>query len=111
MSVTELGDVVPRSSGGSVASVLPSPQRTGPRPLAWLGALVAVTVAGLVLASGTGGGSPSVARDGASVFFVALIATVMSRSEQRLIKLGFVTVGIGFVVGAALQVITHHPLY
>jgi hypothetical protein len=40
-----------------------------------------------------------------------LIATVMSRSEQRLIKLGFATVGIGFVVGAALQVITHHPLY
>ena len=40
-----------------------------------------------------------------------LIATVMSRSEQRLIKLGFATVGIGFVVGAVLQVITHHPLY
>ena len=40
-----------------------------------------------------------------------IIATVMSRSQQRLIKLGFATVGICFVVGAALQVITHHPLY
>ena len=40
-----------------------------------------------------------------------IIATVMSRSQQRLIKLGFAAVGICFVVGAALQVITHHPLY
>ena len=40
-----------------------------------------------------------------------LIATVMSRDQQRLVKLGFATVGICFIVGAALQIITHHPLY
>jgi hypothetical protein len=40
-----------------------------------------------------------------------VIATVMSRDQQRLIKIGFAATGIGFVAGAALQVITHHPLY
>ncbi|HWJ33360.1 MAG TPA: hypothetical protein VNR59_13580 [Gaiellaceae bacterium] len=40
-----------------------------------------------------------------------VIATVMSRDQQRLIKIGFAAVGICFVAGAALQVITHHPLY
>ena len=40
-----------------------------------------------------------------------LVATVMSREQQRLIKVAFAAVGIGFVVGAALQVLTHHPLY
>ena len=40
-----------------------------------------------------------------------VFATVMSRDQQRLIKIGFAAVGICFVAGAALQVITHHPLY
>ena len=40
-----------------------------------------------------------------------LIATVMSKEQQRLIALGFAVVGVGFVVGATLQVITHHPLF
>lgn len=40
-----------------------------------------------------------------------VVATVMSRDQQRLIKIGFAVTGICFVVGAALQVITHHPLY
>jgi hypothetical protein len=40
-----------------------------------------------------------------------LAATVMSKEQQRLIALAFGVVGVGFVVGAALQVITHHPLY
>ena len=40
-----------------------------------------------------------------------LVATVMSRDQQRLVKLGFAATGICFVAGAALQVITHHPLY
>ena len=40
-----------------------------------------------------------------------LVATVMSTEQQRLIKLGFAAVGIGFIVGAALQIVTHHPLY
>jgi hypothetical protein len=40
-----------------------------------------------------------------------VVATVMSRDQQRLIRIGFAAVGICFVAGAALQVITHHPLY
>ena len=40
-----------------------------------------------------------------------LVATVMSREQQRLVRLGFAVVGICFIVGAALQVLTHHPLY
>lgn len=39
------------------------------------------------------------------------VATVMSTTQHRLIRLGFATVGICFVAGAALQVVTHHPLY
>ena len=40
-----------------------------------------------------------------------LAAAVMSERQQRLIALGFAVVGICFVAGAALQVLTHHPLY
>jgi hypothetical protein len=42
---------------------------------------------------------------------LVLVATVMSRDQQRLIALAMAVVGICFVVGTALQVITHHPLY
>jgi hypothetical protein len=42
---------------------------------------------------------------------LALIATVMSRDQQRLIGLAVAVIGICFIIGAALQVITHHPLY
>jgi hypothetical protein len=40
-----------------------------------------------------------------------LIATVMSNRQQRLIGIGFAVVGICFVIGAAIQVLTKHPLY
>jgi hypothetical protein len=40
-----------------------------------------------------------------------LVATVMSRTQHRLIRIGFAATGICFVAGAALPVITHHPLY
>ena len=40
-----------------------------------------------------------------------VVATVMSRDQQRLVKIGFAVTAICFVAGAALQVITHHPLY
>jgi hypothetical protein len=46
-----------------------------------------------------------------AALILLLIATVMSTEHQRLIKIGFAMVGICFVVGAALQVLTHHPLY
>jgi len=79
MSAAELSALVPAlilAGSAAVATVLAIPRRTGPRILAWLAAVAAVAVAPLTLASGTGTGSPSVARDGASVFFVALIAIV-----------------------------------
>ena len=40
-----------------------------------------------------------------------VVATIMSRDQQRIVKIGFAAAGICFVAGAALQVITHHPLY
>jgi hypothetical protein len=40
-----------------------------------------------------------------------LIATVMSNTQQRLVRLGFAVLGVCFVVGATVQVLTHHPLY
>jgi len=42
---------------------------------------------------------------------ILLIATVMSTRQQKLIGIGFAVVGVCFVAGAALQVITHHPLF
>jgi hypothetical protein len=46
-----------------------------------------------------------------AALILALAATVMSRKQQRLIALAFAVIGICFVAGAALQIITHHPLY
>ena len=46
-----------------------------------------------------------------AALILLLVATVMSREQQRLIRLGFAVVGICFIAGAALQVLTHHPLY
>ena len=46
-----------------------------------------------------------------AALILLLIATVMSKRQQRLIGLAFAVVGVCFVVGAALQVLTKHPLY
>jgi hypothetical protein len=46
-----------------------------------------------------------------AALILLLVATVMSTEQQRLIRIGFAVVGICFVAGSALQVITHHPLY
>ena len=40
-----------------------------------------------------------------------LVATVMSREQPRVIPIGYAVVGICFIVGAALQILTHHPLF
>jgi hypothetical protein len=40
-----------------------------------------------------------------------LIATLMSKRQQKLVGLAFAVVGVCFVVGAAIQVIARHPLY
>ena len=40
-----------------------------------------------------------------------LVAAVMSKDQQRLVRIGFAIVGVCFVVGAALQIVTHHPMF
>jgi len=40
-----------------------------------------------------------------------LAATIMSKEHQRLVAIALAVVGICFVLGATLQVITNHPLY
>jgi hypothetical protein len=40
-----------------------------------------------------------------------LVATVMSREQPRIIPIAYATVGICFVAGATLQLLTHHPLF
>jgi hypothetical protein len=42
---------------------------------------------------------------------LAIIATVMSREQPRIIPIAYAMIGVCFVAGAALQVLTHHPLY
>jgi hypothetical protein len=46
-----------------------------------------------------------------AALILVLIAIVMSRSQQRLFGAAMAMIGIGFVAGAALQIVTHHPLY
>ena len=46
-----------------------------------------------------------------AALIMLVIATIMSRDQQRLIKVAYAAVGIGFVAGAAIQILTHHPLY
>ncbi len=46
-----------------------------------------------------------------AALILALIATVMSREQPRTIPIAYAMIGVCFVVGAALQVRTHHPLF
>jgi hypothetical protein len=46
-----------------------------------------------------------------AALIMLMVATVMSHDQQRLIRIGFVVVGVCFVAGAALQLLTHHPLF
>jgi hypothetical protein len=72
-------------------------------------------VAGLLAASGVFLGALELAyrpfRLAPAAVVLLLVATVMTTEYQRLIRIGFATVGVCFIIGAALQIITHHPLY
>jgi hypothetical protein len=46
-----------------------------------------------------------------AALILALIATVMSRDQPRVIPIAYATIGICFITGATLQILTHHPLY
>ena len=42
---------------------------------------------------------------------LAILATAMSRNQPKLVPVAWAMIGIGFVVGVTLQVLTHHPLF
>jgi hypothetical protein len=46
-----------------------------------------------------------------AALILTLIATVMSREQPKLIPIAYAMIGICFIVGATLQILTHHPLY
>ena len=46
-----------------------------------------------------------------AALILVIIATVMSREQPRVIPVAYVMIGVCFIVGATLQIITHHPLY
>ena len=46
-----------------------------------------------------------------AALLLALVAGVMSREQKRLVVYAVAAIGICFVVGAALAVVTRHPLY
>jgi hypothetical protein len=46
-----------------------------------------------------------------AALILAVVATVMSREQPKVIPIAYVTIGVCFVVGATLQLLTHHPLY
>jgi hypothetical protein len=46
-----------------------------------------------------------------AALILTLIATVMSREQPKVIPIAYAMIGVCFVVGATLQILTHHPLY
>ena len=46
-----------------------------------------------------------------AALILAIIATVMSHEQPRVIPVAYAMIGVCFIIGAALQIITHHPLY
>ena len=46
-----------------------------------------------------------------AALILVLIATVMSREQPKVIPVAYAMIGICFIVGATLQILTHHPLY
>ena len=68
--------------GAAVAALLSLSVRIGVRTLAWLGATVSTGAAAMAVAIGAGGAGfgGTVARDGASIFFVSLIGIIAAAS-------------------------------
>ncbi|MGH3002720.1 MAG: hypothetical protein ACRDM1_08700 [Gaiellaceae bacterium] len=46
-----------------------------------------------------------------AALILVLMATIMSKRQQRLIGVAAAVVGVCFVIGAALSVVLKHPLY
>jgi len=83
----------------------PYPDRTPPsEAVAGLLASLAIFVGALELAYRPFRLAPA-------ALILAIVATVMSREQPRVIPVAYATIGICFVAGATLQILTHHPLY
>ncbi len=83
MTAAELTAIAPAlilAGSAVIATILAIPRRIGARTLAWLGAIASVAVAVTALAAGAVSASGTVAQDGASAFFVALVAIVTAVS-------------------------------
>jgi hypothetical protein len=46
-----------------------------------------------------------------AALILAIIATVMSREQPKVIPVAYAMIGVCFITGATLQILTHHPLY
>ena len=46
-----------------------------------------------------------------AALILAIVATVMSREQPKVIPVAYAMIGVCFIVGATLQILTHHPLY
>jgi hypothetical protein len=46
-----------------------------------------------------------------AALILAIVATAMSREQPRVIPVAYAMIGVCFITGAALQILTHHPLY
>jgi hypothetical protein len=46
-----------------------------------------------------------------AALILAIIATLMSREQPKIIPLAYAMIGVCFIAGATLQILTHHPLY
>jgi NADH-quinone oxidoreductase subunit N len=98
VTLADLGAVAPVAvlSGGACLVVLADlPGRLGSRALAWLGSLAALGAAAVAIAIGPGeaGFGGTLARDGASIFFVTLIGIVTAAA---------LTLGAGYVTREGL---------
>jgi hypothetical protein len=46
-----------------------------------------------------------------AALILVLVSTIMSNEHRRLVAVAVAVIGVCFVIGAALTVITSHPLY
>jgi NADH-quinone oxidoreductase subunit N len=83
MTSGDLAAIVPAlllAGSAVVASLLAIPRWIGPRTLAWLGAAASLAAAAIAVAAGTGGPPGTVARDGPSAFWIALVGIAAAAS-------------------------------
>jgi NADH-quinone oxidoreductase subunit N len=115
MTAGDLAAIAPAlvlAGSAVVASLLALPRWIGPRALAWLGAAASLSAGAVALAAGAGGPAGTVARDGASAFWIALVGIVAAAAlvlvaadpRRSARSTGEVTMALFSAAGAALVV-------